>query len=379
MGRARILLLNRVGYKGGAEEVLLDIARYLAPNRFEPRAVCLGAGPLVEDFRAAGLPTTVLIEHRTRELHKILIAVKQLADILRREKIDLIHANGSSTFLYAGLAAKLVPCPVVWEVYDPLAGTGLFEWLFFNVQRRLVPAWTIFGTPAVAESYLHHYRNLTAHSTILPGVDLAASLQDANPARARTALGIPNAAPIVVMFSRLQRQKGHLDLLRAAKTVLQRYPEVRFVLCGGALAGLEPDYPQELTAQIQAQGLTERVLLTGYVEAKLKWDILAAATLVVHPAHTEAFGIAVVEGMGAGKPVVATDCVGPKTTVLPGETGLLVPRQNPSALAEALLHVLSDPQAAHTMGEKGQIHVQHKYSKQQMVRQIEEVYTNVLS
>jgi glycosyltransferase involved in cell wall biosynthesis len=374
----RVLFVNPVGEKGGAEVVLLDIARGLDRARFEPLVACLKPGPFVEELRALQVPAFALRAHKGRELHRVIAAVAELAGVIRRERIDLVHGNGCTMLFYGGLAARFAGRPCVWQVYDPLKGGGAFERAFVTAQRRLHPAWTIFGTPAVADSYLAAYKRLRRHSTILPGVDPERLLQGADPCRARAMLGIPPDAPVVSMFARLQRGKGHLELVEAAARVLEHHPGARFVLCGGTLFDLEPDYPRELRRRIKERGLGERVRLTGYVSEEEKSDILAASTVVVHPARSEPFGISVIEGMAAGKAVVATDCAGPRTTVRHGETGLLVPRGDVPALSAALRALLDDPRRAGAMGDAGRRRVREHFTVRAMVRQVEDVYRHVL-
>lgn len=374
----RILFVDPVGEKGGAEVVLRDIVCGLDRSRFQPLVTCLKPGPFVEELRAMGIPVFALHAHKTRELHHVAAAVLQLNQIIRRERIDLVHGNGCTMLFYAGLASRLRGLPCVWHVYDPLKGTGAFEAAFIAAQRRLRPAWTIFGTPAVAESYLTTYKNLKRHSAILPGVNVEQVMQGADPERARERWGIPADAPMVAMFARMQRIKGHMDLIEAAERLIVDYSDARFMLCGGTLFGLEPDYPAELQRQIQERGLEGRVILTGFVSDEEKRDILAAATIVAHPALSEPFGIAVVEGMAAGKPIVATDCVGPAMTVLPGETGILTPRGDAFALAAALGSLLDDPAQAQAMGKRGRQRVKEFFSVDAMVEQIEEIYEQVI-
>ena len=374
----RILFLSPVGEKGGAETFLLDIIRGLDRACYQPLSVCLKPGPFVEELRGMGLSAYALPAHQTRQFHKVVAAVWHLRKIIRKEQIDLIHANGSSMMLYAGLAAAGTKCRIVWQVHDPLAGGGLFERAFVAVQRRMHPVWTIFSNPLVAESYQGTYHNLTRHSTILPGVDAERLGQGADETRGRAAWNIPEKAPVITMFARLQEAKGHLFLIQAAKQVLERYPESRFLICGGSLFGLEPNYPEKLKRKMAEAGVEGRMQLCGYVSEEAKRDILAATTLGVHPALSEPFGISVIETMAVGKPMVVTDSIGPATTVVNGETGWIVPRGDAAALAAALLSLLDHPEQARQMGACGRKRVQENYTLAAMVNQVQSIYAQVL-
>jgi glycosyltransferase involved in cell wall biosynthesis len=101
--------------------------------------------------------------------------------------------------------------------------------------------------------------------------------------------------------------------------------------------------------------------------------------LAVHPSHQEGFPNAVLEAMAAGKAVVATAAGGTVEAVEDGRTGILVPPGNPEALAEALLHLLRNPDLAHRMGEAGRARVREEFPVERMVRRCQELYEQLLA
>ena len=125
-------------------------------------------------------------------------------------------------------------------------------------------------------------------------------------------------------------------------------------------------------------GVAERVHFVGGVTEAEKRDLLQAATALVHPALREAFGIVVAEGMGAGKPVIVTDCVGPSSIVRGSGAAEVVPRGDVNALAAAMWKLLDDPAHARRLGELGRAHVRAHYDRRQMVQKVEAVYDQVL-
>lgn len=372
-----ILFVEPLGAKYGTQVVLLDLVRRLNRKRFNPFVAFLNGGPFEEELCQLGIPTFILGSHRVRELHKVALAIYQLIKIIHNNKIQLVHGNGSTMLFYGGLAAQLTKRPFIWHVYDPHTD-DTYARAFIAVQRHLDPSWTIFGTPQVNQYYLALYKQIKGYSNIFPGVNVDDVVFNSNAERARTRLGIPSAAPIVSVFARLQRYKGYVQLVEAAGHILRHHPEAFFVLCGGTQPGVEPSFPEELRRKIVEQRLEHRVLLTGYVSDAEKKDILAASTIVVHPALTEPFGISVIEGMAAGKPIVATDCIGPGVTVSHGETGLLVPRGDVGRLAEAIISLLDSPEQVQIMGERGKQRVLDNYTVTSMVQQVEHVYDHVL-
>lgn len=379
----RILYLEPVGEKGGAEVVVLDLVRNLDRSRFAPMVACLREGPLADELTALGVPVFVFGPHRVRQVHRVAATIARLARLLREQEIDLVHANSGHLLFYARAASRAASraagrAAVVWHPHDPLVHRGLFERFFVTTQRRMRPDWTLFANPAVAESYLAAYPRIGRHTTVVPGVDVT-SIDGGDAGKARRALGIPEDAPVVSMFARLQRFKGHLHLIEAARRLHGAFPDARYVLCGGSLFGREPGHAERVGARVVELGLEDRVVLPGYVTEEQKLDILAASTVLAHPADHEPFGIAVLEAMAAGKPVVATDAAGPSLTVADGETGFLVPRGDVEALTAALEKLLADPDLARDMGRAGRARVEERYSVEAMVGAVEEVYDKVLA
>jgi glycosyltransferase involved in cell wall biosynthesis len=151
--------------------------------------------------------------------------------------------------------------------------------------------------------------------------------------------------PTIVCTANFRAQKGHTVLIEAFSAVARQIPDARLVLLGD---GAELPAARRL---IRERGLSERVELPG-PQADV-WPWLARAHVFALASHYEPLGIAVLEAMAAGLPVVATDVDGIKELVMPGVTGKLVPPGDAEAMTRALIEVLSDPGAAMQMGTAG--------------------------
>lgn len=152
--------------------------------------------------------------------------------------------------------------------------------------------------------------------------------------------------PTIVCTANFSAEKGHATLIEAFATVAGRIPDSRLVLLG---RGAELERTQQRAAEL---GIAERVEFAGFQDSIWPW--LARAHVFALPSNYESLGIAVLEGMAAGLPVVATAVGGVTELVQPGVTGELVPPGEPAAMAEALCGVLGDPGAALRMGNAGQ-------------------------
>jgi len=184
------------------------------------------------------------------------------------------------------------------------------------------------------------------------GTDLAGGSGGGDGAAARERHGL-GAGPLLVAVGRLVYKKGFRYLLEGAPAIFERFPDLRLVIGGGG------DLAGELAAQARALGIAERVTFTGNLSQPEVLDLIAAGEIFVMPSirdprgNVDGLPIVVLEAMAAGKPLVATGISGIPLAVTDGETGLLVPEKNPTALSEAVCRLLGDPAEARRLGEAG--------------------------
>lgn len=172
---------------------------------------------------------------------------------------------------------------------------------------------------------------------------------------------------IVGNVARLAPQKGHATLLEAAPLVLERHPDVRFVIAG------DGELRQEL--ERLAEPLADRVEFLG--ERDDVPDLLASFDVFAFPSLFEGLCVAVIEAQAAGVPVVATPVGGIVENVLDGETGLLVPTREPRALADAIVRLLNDPALAGSLAERARPRVLERYSRERMVERTLALYDSM--
>jgi glycosyltransferase involved in cell wall biosynthesis len=187
--------------------------------------------------------------------------------------------------------------------------------------------------------------------------------------RVRRELGLPPGAPVLIQTATLRPQKA-VEVMIAATAILRRtYPELRLLVAGqGDVARLQ--------GVASAQGVGDGVLLLGprFDVA----DLLAAASVGVLSSDFEGMPLAVLEYMAAGLPVVATAVGGVPEIVREGETGFLVARRDPAALAERVSRLLGDPALARDMGERGRRRQREAFSRQAMVGAVTTLYERLL-
>lgn len=175
--------------------------------------------------------------------------------------------------------------------------------------------------------------------------------------------GLGGFHPLLGTIGRLTSEKGHEVLMRAMPMVRKALPNAGVAIVGGG----------ELESSLRAQA-GEGVRLVGSVPSR---EILPAFDLYVHPSYYESQGLAILEAMAAGKPVIATDAGGVRDVVVHGRTGLLVPPGNPAALAEAVIRLAMDREEAARLAAEARERVRREYSLQAMLERYESLYRSL--
>jgi glycogen synthase len=196
----------------------------------------------------------------------------------------------------------------------------------------------------------------------------------------RDAASVPREEQTIVYLGRLERRKGTLDLLRAVPVVLEQCPEARFVFIGAD----RPHAPggrthaqfvaEEFSAEIRAQ-----IQLLGRLPDDEVESWLRRATVFVAPSLYESFGLIFLEAMRWGTPVVGTRAGGIPEIVEDGQSGLLVPPEDPPALAGAIVRMLRDPNLRQRLGSAGRVRVEREFSVELMARRVESFYEEVIA
>jgi glycosyltransferase involved in cell wall biosynthesis len=176
------------------------------------------------------------------------------------------------------------------------------------------------------------------------------------------------------LVGRISPFKGQHVFLEAASTVRDQFPHARFQIIGGALFA-EDDYEARVRDMAASPRLKDAVEFTGFRPDVHR--LISDLDILVHASTTgEPFGQVVVEGMAAGKPVIATRGGGVPEIVIDGVTGLLVPMSDAPAMAQAVCHLLQNPQAAADMGRRGQERALTCFTAQATAANVARVYTD---
>lgn len=293
-----------------------------------------------------------------------------------QDPVDVIHSHGEFSDLAAvTLRRKLGARAIVRTVHNEV------EWSKRPYYGRLFPQLlyplTFDRELAVSKQVLanlngrplakvRHRRAVLMRSAVnLSRFDLV----NFDPAAKRRELGLPLSAPLLGSVGRLTRQKGFDVLLHAFSQVLARHPDAYLLI-----AGVGPEQ-ESLRHTIAELGLVDRAILAGSrsdVE-----ELLRIMDVFVSSSRFEGLPAVILESMASGTPVVATKTSGTVEIVRDNDTGLLVPPEDPEALAAALHAMLTSPERAKAMASNAERMVREEFSFEAAARRHEEVYRQV--
>ncbi|UBF27715.1 glycosyltransferase family 1 protein [Kovacikia minuta CCNUW1] len=198
-------------------------------------------------------------------------------------------------------------------------------------------------------------------------------------AEARAKLGLKQNEAIILYVGRFDPRKGIETLVRACAE-LKDHTNLRLVIVGGSEPGSVDGEERERIERIVAElGLTEQTLFAGRVGHDLLPLYYTAADVSVIPSHYEPFGLVAIEAMACGTPVVASDVGGLKFSVVPEETGLLVPPQDVDGFAQAIDRILSDEIWARKLRKQASLRVQQNFSWSGVAVHLSNLYRHLLA
>jgi glycosyltransferase involved in cell wall biosynthesis len=371
------MFLDHSSEMGGAELYLLDLARHV-PNA---QVLLFDEGPLAVKLRSADVPTSIagaghafLDVSRHGSIFEGLRAIPSLTYLLWRviqhtRFIDVLYANSQKSFIVAAIASFITGVPLIWNLHDILS-TEHFSAAKIRIVIALAnrcASLVVVNSEASRAAFVEAggMADITriAYNGIDPDRFNRVSSSDVK--KVRENLGVDKSTPLIGVFSRLAPWKGQHVLLNA----LAKIPAAHGVIVGEALFQEEQVYAQYLRSEADRLNVNERVHFLGFRE-----DIPCLMRTVDVVAHTsisaEPFGRVIVEGLLAGRPVIATNAGGAVEIIEDGSHGLLVPPGDADALALAIRQILDSPDQAEHWARSGRAHARSTFTVEAMIAQV---------
>ena len=366
----KVFILTTHLEMGGISIYVVDLARALKRRGHEP--IVFSSGGMLERRLAEEGIRHIRIPCRTSsELNPKLwlTAFPRLLKIFRQERPDLVHVHTRVTQALAWALSTVTGIPYVTTCH------GLYRFRWGRRVFRCWGSWVMAISEASMERLVRQYRLAPPHQVVLVenGVDVNRFQQPADPQQVehfRQAHGL-NGGPVIGAIARLSPVKGLDLLLKAMPTLLKEFPGLQLLLVGDGPAR------ESLVRLAYELGIADRVVISSSVEdTRVPLSLLQ---VFVAPAWREGFGLAIVEAMAAGVPVVSSSAGGPAEILEQGKSGLLVPPGDVQAVENAVRILLKDPTARRQIAERAQRRAAERYDFKRVATQVEEVYARTLN
>jgi glycosyltransferase involved in cell wall biosynthesis len=383
--RRRVLFVSHEAVWGGAQKVLYSLVKGLDHEIWQPIVVLPEHGALERALKALGVTTVVTplewavadIESSGPQFERfsrdLLARTNRIVDIIDREQVSLVVTNTLVVFEGA-LAARLTGVPHIWYIHELLSQDAelrpILDYPAFHATVDALSDKLVVISEAVRDEVLQFFPSTPKIELIYTGLEDSAQL--ATPDKRRT-LGIPSDMPVISCIGAISERKGVASLPDVAEIVVRSFPRAKFVVVGDAVHGLGAT----IRARIKQKDLENNFEFLGFRDDVS--EILACTDVVAVPSVAEPFSLVALEAMQAGKPVVATRSGGPQEILVDGETGFLVPVNDPYEMAQAVIRLLQDDALRKSMGEKGRQRLEQQFGYDEYLGRFEALFAEVTS
>jgi glycosyltransferase involved in cell wall biosynthesis len=369
--RINILECIRQGQIGGGESHLLSLVENLDKDLFNPRVLSFTDGPMIDRLKKMEIPVHIIPTLRPFDLTKW----KQVQNLMKENKVELVHAHGTRANSNVLWAARSLGIPVIYTVHG---------WSFHPDQKPLVRNIRIMG-----EKYLTSKSDLnisvsasnqqsgkqfikTFESIVINnGIDLNKFDPSSKHKNIRKELNIPEDKVLVLFVARFTSHKQPLALVEAFAKAFRSNPQMHLLLVG------DGDQKEDAIEMIRRSGMSEHITVEPFRQDVP--DVLAAADIFVLPSLWEGLPIGLLEALAMGKAVIATNVDGTSEIIHHGKNGMLVETEElVTNLTKALLELSVDENKRQHFSKNAIHTITEKYNAANMTREIEEVYMKVL-
>jgi len=379
--KKKILFIITKSNFGGAQRYVYDIARSLDPHEFEA-VVAFGGEGLLKDKLTAAHIRTISIEGLERDIHLLneIQVFRQLLKLYRNEKPDVVHLNSSKIGGVGALAGRIVRIPHIiftahgWAFNEerPLIARIIIACLYWIT---LVLSHTTIAVSKQIKDQVRFFPFIKRKITVIHnGVDQAGVFKkrearelllqhNGNMSRA-----IPEDALWIGTVAELHKTKGHTYAIEAVEKLIQEGKNVVFIIIG------EGEERHNLRALIEKKGLENKVFLFGFINVASQY--LRAFDIFTLTSISEALSLSILEAGLSESAVVASNVGGIPEIITSGETGLLVPPRDSTAIAQALSSLIDDKEKRTQLGKALQQKVEREFSLKEMLTKTTEIYQN---
>lgn len=364
MKKLKVLEIIGDATLAGAPRHLLSILENIDYKKFTIFVIS-PPGPLAAEVRS--LKKNIDLEIVPMNSRIDIGAIREIRSNIKHLKPDIIHIHGTRAGLLARVASIGLDSPIIYTEHlwtkqyrlrNPfLHGLQIFGLWFLDMFTTANIAVSQAVKDFMVDNQISRYEKIVV---IYNAIELP---------RTKAKIFSDKKEILLGTVGSLNYQKGIQFLIRAMPRILKEFPNVKLEIVG------EGTYKKVLQSEVDSLKLKNKVIFAGFV--KNIYERIEKFDVYIQPSISESFGLAIIQAMGMGIPVVATTTGGIPEVVTTGKSGFLVPASSPKALAQGVLELLRDPEMAKKMGEIAREDVKIKFNLKDMIEKTETLYEAV--
>ena len=387
----KLLFYNHTNQVSGAERVLLMLIAGLDGDRFQSVLVCPPGGKLQGKARSAGVNCESVDQLEARftwrpgrllgYLRSFVSVVLQVRALVKSAKPDIVHANSVRAGLVMSTATIGLRFPIIWHVHDLLpdhplsAAIRLF--VLLRPPKEIVAVSQASGERlrgTLLKRFTRRVKVRVIHNAV-PVVPERLPLVSSRTGGIYKELRVRNGDPLVGIVGNLTPVKGQLELITAFADVLKSVPNALLLIVGSAMFNRGEGYRERLAAEARRLGIVDRIKFMGQRDDIAA--IMSSLDLLVLNSKSEACPLVVLEGMASGVPVLSTSVGGVPELITHGKNGWLIPPDDKSKLANAIVSLLQDSHFRSSISENGRRRVEARFGVTKFMGRWETLYAQL--
>ncbi len=373
MAAIKILHIIENLERGGAELMIANALTRIDRNAFEPEIAYLMDKPgLQSELTNAGVRLHAL---GLKNYDAFINAITALTGLIKRNRYDIVHTHLYFANIYGRIAARLAGCRnIVTTLHNPdysYEDTGAFTYQIRKYADRLTGRLCNRGFLAVSDFVKRDFEKQLGfdHINVLyNGIDIRAFQAQRNPEVRKTA-GIPETDTVILHIGRFTDQKGQDTLIKAFSRVQDTEKNTSLVLIGKG--------PREASLRKLASGTAKEKIFFLNNITNIP-EFMAACDIFVFPSRYEGFGIALVEAMAQGMPVIASDIETLREIITDGQDGMLVDCSDAHLLGESIVELLRNKTKMLTLGKNAHAKVSRLFTIESHVSDLQKYYRRIV-
>lgn len=351
--------------------VTVDITSKLHDLGHEVYLLCRDNSKLFEEAIKKGIKAFPILENNTGLLHSIL----KLNNLLKNNHFDVIHTHLSHDLWTMVPAMKLSHSKARLFLTKHMGSSVRKKDIFHKYLYNKVDC--IFAVSNYVKDSILHTCPVDQRRVSVLHDAISVSLFNKNKydkTLTRKEFKLPENCIIIGMVGRITPGKGHEDLLEAIKIIEEKTnKQIYFLIAGGASYG-EEKYEEKIHALASELKILDKVIFIGFQKDVAK--IMSIMDILVFPSHLESFGITLLEAMAMELPIIASNNAGIPDIIKDGETGILIPPKDPTALSGAIIKLAGDLRLCKKLGAAGRKRVEESFNLDINILQLEKYYKN---